>query len=211
MPQPADDPRSPDRAARAEGFRRLAGVDEAGRGPWAGPVVASAVVLVNPEPLPVRIDDSKRLTPGQRERAAGIILARAEVGVGILSADEIDSHDILRASLLAMRRAVEALPNAPDLVLVDGAIAPRLGVPCRAIIAGDRRSYAIACASIIAKVVRDELMVFYHTLYPQYAFARHKGYGTALHLAQLRRWGPSPLHRLSFRPVAEEADARALA
>ena len=178
----------------------IAGVDEAGRGSWAGPVVAAAVIL--PRSLPnVRLDDSKRLSPAQRERACAVLRERASIGVGIVSAGAIDRTDILRATLAAMQQAVEQLRPAPGLVLIDGISAPALAIPCRTIIDGDQLHPAISAASIVAKVTRDALMRFYHRLLPDYAFDQHKGYGTALHQARLAACGPSLLHRLSFRPV----------
>lgn len=197
--------RTPDLQARADGFRRIAGVDEAGRGPWAGPVVAAAVIL-RTKRLPVRIDDSKQLTRVQRTRAFPIILEHAEVGFGIICAGEIDYLNILQATLSAMRQAIQDLPVAPDIVLVDGAVAPTVDPPCRPIIRGDQRSYVIGCASIMAKELRDRLMEIYHELVPRYAFDRHKGYGTALHAERLRALGPSVFHRRSFKPVAEIGD-----
>lgn len=178
----------------------VAGVDEAGRGPLAGPVIAAAVILRRAR-LPVRIDDSKRLTPAQRVAACRIILRYAEIGIGIVPSDLIDLHNIRQATLQAMRLAVERLPTAPDLVLVDGNDPPELPMACRPIVRGDQQSYAIACASIVAKVTRDALMTFYHRLFPGYAFDRHKGYGTGEHLAALARLGPSLMHRASFEPV----------
>lgn len=177
-------------------------MDEAGRGPWAGPVVAAAVVL-DRERLPVRIDDSKRLSPHQRAQAFEVILRHAEIGLGIACAEEVDRRNILQATLLAMREAVLDLPHPPDVVLVDGHLAPPLAVPCWPIIQGDRLSYVIACASIIAKEFRDRLMAFYHNLEPRYAFHLHKGYGTTLHAARLRAHGPSLFHRRTFRPVLD--------
>ena len=165
-------------------------------------MVAAAVILRR-EPLPVRIDDSKRLTAAQRARAFNVILKFAAVGIGIACAEEIDERNILQASLWAMRRAIDDLPDAPTLVLVDGPFAPAVDIPCRPIIRGDQRSYVISCASIVAKVLRDRLMAFYHELYPHYGFTRHKGYGTALHGARLRRFGPCLLHRASFAPVRQ--------
>ena len=191
----------PEARAHAQGFRLIAGVDEAGRGPWAGPVVAAAVILTRHR-LPVRIDDSKRLTVRQRRRAYEVILRHAEVGVGILSADAIDRHNIRQATLQAMRDAIAGLPIQPDLVLVDGNDPPTCSITCWPIIGGDHLSYPIACASIVAKVLRDSLMVFYHRLFPSYPFHAHKGYGTLAHLQALRSCGPSALHRLSFAPVA---------
>ncbi len=195
-------PPAPDDQARADGFHRIAGVDEAGRGPWAGPVVAAAVILRTPR-LPVRIDDSKRLTPAQRARAFHVIRNHASVGFGIVCADEIDRRNILQATLLAMQQAMEDLPVPPELFLIDGPIVPRSAIPCRPVVHGDRRSYVIGCASIMAKVLRDRLMEFYHELAPHYALDRHKGYGTALHAQRLRLLGPSVFHRRSFRPVRE--------
>lgn len=192
----------PDALARAAGFRCVAGVDEAGRGPWAGPVVAAAVILRTFR-LAVRIDDSKRLTDAQRTRAFGVILDHAEVGFGIVCADDIDRGDILRATGLAMQQAVLDLPRTPDLILVDGPTAPPLASPCWPLVRGDQRSYVVGCASIMAKVLRDRLMAFYHTLAPQYAFNQHKGYGTSLHAERLIAFGPSVFHRHSFRPVRE--------
>ena len=207
MPTRADPsqppPLTPDDQARAEGFRRIAGVDEAGRGPWAGPVIAAAVIL-RTRRLPVRIDDSKRLTPAQRARAYCVILDHAAVGFGIVCADEIDHRNILQASLLAMQQAMEDLPAPPpELCLIDGPIVPRCALPCRPVVHGDRRSYVIGCASIMAKVLRDHLMEFYHELAPGYGLDRHKGYGTALHAQRLLALGPSVFHRRSFRPVRE--------
>lgn len=177
-------------------------MDEAGRGPWAGPVVCAAVVLRTARLPRARIDDSKRLSPLQRTRAFEAILACADVGVGIACADEIDRFNILQATLQAMVQAVDDLSVRPNLVLVDGSIAPPLTIPCWPVVGGDARSPLIACASIIAKVLRDRLMHFYHRLYPSYQFHQHKGYGTILHARLLELWGPCPLHRLSFQPVA---------
>lgn len=192
--------KNPEVLARDAGFRCIAGVDEAGRGPWAGPVVAAAVILPS-DPLPTRLDDSKRLTPLQRARACAVILERAEVGVGIVDADAIDHHNIHHATLLAMRHAIADLPSPADLVLVDGAHVPILDTPCWPFIDGDARSAVIGAASIVAKVVRDRLMAFYDRVAPGYGFERHKGYGTALHAARLRRLGPSIFHRRTFQPV----------
>jgi ribonuclease HII len=203
LTNPARDPRlAPEITARAAGFRRIAGVDEAGRGPWAGPVVAAAVV-VRATRLPVRIDDSKRLTQKQREQAFPVILEHAEVGIGVVCAEAIDQHNILRATCLAMQEAIQDLARPPDLILVDGPRAPDVPMPCWPLIRGDQRSHAIGCASIIAKVVRDRLMAFYHELDPRYAFNRHKGYGTALHAMRLKDHGPSVFHRRSFRPIRD--------
>jgi len=197
---------SPDLQARAQGFRAIAGVDEAGRGPWAGPVVAAAVILSR-RAFAVRIDDSKRLTETQRRRAYHAILTSAHVGIGIVCAHDVDRWNILQASLEAMRLAIADLTRTPDVALVDGNSVPALTMPAWPIVHGDRRSVSIACASIVAKVVRDELMAFYDALFPRYAFSRHKGYGTSLHARALARWGPSILHRMSFEPVRAHATA----
>lgn len=164
-------------------------------------MVAAAVLLTTRRQLPVRIDDSKRLSPSQRLAAFRVILRHAHVGVGMVPADAVDTVNIRQATLQAMRQAVERLGVAPDVVLVDGNDPPSLSVPCWPIIDGDRLSYPIACASIVAKVSRDALMAFYHRLFPEYGFDRHKGYGTAEHLALLRAHGPSLIHRMSFEPV----------
>ena len=165
-------------------------------------MVAAAVIL-RKTPLGVRIDDSKLLTRRQRVRAFHVIMEHAEVGVGIVCAEEIDRRNILQATLLAMQRAAEDLPRPADLLLVDGNVAPPLSTPCWPLVHGDRRSVVIGCASIVAKVLRDRLMEFYHHLWPHYAFNQHKGYGTALHRERLRAYGSSVLHRRSFRPVLE--------
>ncbi len=187
-----------ERGAAEKGYRAVCGVDEAGRGPLAGPVFAAAVVL----PPGCRIegvDDSKRLSPKKREALFPVIEEKAEnFGIGFATEQEIDSLNILRATFLAMRRAVEALSQAPDLVLVDGNQAPPLSVETRTIVRGDSLSASIAAASILAKVSRDRLMVEVDKLYPQYGFARHKGYGTAFHVAMLKKYGPCPVHRRSF-------------
>jgi len=165
-------------------------------------VVASAVILRQGR-LPVRIDDSKRLSPAQRAKAFSCIVDSADIGLGIVGAEEIDRSHILRATHRAMEQAVADLPTTPDLVLIDGTTVPRFPMPCWPIVHGDQRSYVISCASIVAKVVRDRLMSFYHELDPRYQFNRHKGYGTAMHAAALEAFGPSVFHRMSFRPVAE--------
>jgi ribonuclease HII len=179
----------------------VCGIDEAGRGPWAGPVVAAAVIL-NPANIPAGLNDSKKLTPTRREALFQPILSAAKVGVGEASAAEIDTLNILKATYLAMARAVAALPLTPDLALVDGNRAPNLSIRTQTIIGGDGVSLSIAAASIIAKVTRDRQMVELEARHPGYGFAAHKGYGTAGHLAALRRLGPCPEHRKSFAPIA---------
>lgn len=182
----------------------VAGVDEAGRGPIAGPVVAACVVLPSDHAIE-GIADSKCLTTARRQRLFTLIRDRAvALGIGLASPAEIDRLNILQASLLAMRRAVQRLPFRPALLLIDGNhCLPNYPFPQRAIVDGDATSEVIAAASILAKVVRDRLMEDYDRLYPLYGFARHKGYATPAHLHLLRHHGVSPLHRRSFAPVAE--------
>lgn len=186
---------------RIRGFRVVAGLDEAGRGPLAGPVVAAAVVLP-PKGKWTGVDDSKKLSPAQREKIFPLLLEKAlGVGVGIVEAQEIDRLNILQASLKAMQLAVEKLPLPPDFLLIDGIHALRLPLPQQTIPKGDQRCLSIAAASIVAKVTRDRLMTAYHDQYPQYNFARHKGYGTKEHLQAIRKYGCCPLHRQSFRTI----------
>jgi ribonuclease HII len=190
------------------GAGRVAGIDEAGRGPLAGPVVAAAVVFLRPPPraLAGLIDDSKRLTPARREAAFAALREAAaagvlECGIGAASAAEIGVRNILRATHLAMARALGRLPAAPDLALVDGNQPPPLPCPVRCIVGGDGLSLSIAAASILAKVVRDRAMARLDARWPAYGFARHAGYPTAGHLEALARIGPCPHHRRGFAPV----------
>jgi len=177
------------------------GVDEAGRGPLAGPVYAAAVILDPARPV-AGLADSKTLTPRQRETLALEVRLRAVAwAVASASVEEIDTLNILQASLLAMRRAVEQLAVTPQLVLVDGLHRPRLTIPVRAIVRGDATVAEIAAASILAKVARDTEMLALHQQHPQYGFDRHKGYPTSAHLAALREHGASAVHRRSFAPV----------
>lgn len=181
----------------------LAGVDEAGRGPLAGPVVAAAVVLDDQRPIP-GLADSKALTALQRERLHAHILERALCcSVALASVEEIDTHNILQATMLAMQRAVQGLRLKPAKVLVDGNRLPVLDVLAEAVIGGDARVQAISAASILAKVHRDRLCQQLHAEFPQYGFAGHKGYGTAEHLQALRLHGACVHHRRSFAPVAQ--------
>jgi len=182
-----------------------AGVDEAGRGPLAGPVVAAAVIL-DPK-RPVRgLRDSKLLTALARERLAIQIRSRAIAwAVGAADVGEIDTINILQATLLAMRRAIEALTVTPTEALIDGNRCPTLNCPSRAVIKGDRDIPSISAASILAKTVRDAMLVELDRAYPQYGFAQHKGYATVEHLAALDRHGPCPAHRRSFAPVLQSA------
>ena len=181
----------------------VCGIDEAGRGPWAGPVAAAAVIL-NPHDLPSGIDDSKRLSHAQREALFDVIRDQALAScVVMISAQKIDSTNILKATLEGMARAVQGLSSAPSLALIDGNRAPTLPCPSFCVIGGDRLSLSIAAASILAKVARDRLMAEADDLYPGYGFAQHKGYGTKAHQQALERLGPCPIHRLSFKPVAK--------
>ncbi len=177
------------------------GVDEAGRGPLAGPVSAAAVILDPARPI-AGLADSKKLSEKQRDLLAPLIRERALAwAVAYASVAEIDQLNILQATLLAMRRAVWALPVQPQQVLVDGLYCPQTGIPSQAIVKGDSKVAAISAASILAKTARDELMLGLHEHYPQYGFAAHKGYPTAAHLAALRLHGVSDVHRRSFKPV----------
>lgn len=185
----------------------MAGLDEAGRGPLAGPVSAAAVIL-DPEDVPEGIDDSKAMSAAAREAVCAAVLARAlAVGVGFATAAEIDALNIRQATFAAMRRAVRALALDADHVLIDGRDVPP-GLPCpgRALIRGDSLSVSIAAASIVAKVTRDRLMVRLDAAHPAYGFGIHKGYPTAAHRAALLRHGPSPFHRRSFGTVARLPD-----
>ena len=182
----------------------ICGVDEAGRGPLAGPVVAAAVILDPARPI-VGLADSKKLSAKRREELAVEIRAKAQAWcVAEASVEEIDAINILQATLLAMRRAVTGLALTPTEVLIDGNRCPRLDLPMRAIVGGDATVAEISAASILAKTTRDAGMLVLHEQYPQYGFARHMGYGTAVHLAALRQHGPSPVHRRSFAPVREQ-------
>ena len=187
----------------------VAGVDEAGRGPLAGPVVAAAVILDDENPIE-GLADSKQLTERARERLFDEIRAKALCcSIAEASVDEIDTLNILQATLLAMRRAVEGLRLRPAKVLVDGNRLPVLRVPAEAIVQGDARVQAISAASILAKVHRDRLCLALHEAHPQYGFAAHKGYATPEHLEALREHGPCRHHRRSFAPVREALEARA--
>ena len=180
----------------------IAGVDEVGRGPLAGPVVAAAVILDPARPI-AGLADSKTLSPLRREQLATEIRAKALAwALGRAEVAEIDRLNILQASLLAMQRAIAALSIVPEQALVDGNRCPLLACPCRAIVKGDATVPAISAASILAKVARDAEMGELHERYPRYGFAQHKGYPTAAHRDALRRFGPCPEHRHSFAPVA---------
>ena len=181
----------------------LAGVDEVGRGPLAGPVIAAAVILDPSRPIS-GLRDSKKLSAGRRAELAQIIEAQAlAVGIGRAEVAEIDLLNILRASLLAMERAVANLAVQPDVVYVDGNITPNLAMPAVAVVGGDDRIASISAASIVAKVIRDREMDRAAAHYPNYGFERHKGYATAAHLEAIERFGPSALHRRSFAPIRD--------
>ena len=188
---------------RRQGIVLLAGVDEVGRGPLAGPVVAAAVILSEASHFP-GLTDSKLLTPARRDffdqelRQQALAFALQEIGVA-----EIEELGIGKASLKAMALAVQKLPLDPEFVLIDGPWRLPIATAQQPVVKGDQRCLSIAAASILAKVYRDQLMQSYHRLYPQYNFASHKGYGTREHLESIRRWGPCPLHRRTFRGVRE--------
>ncbi len=189
------------------GYRLVAGADEAGRGAWAGPLVAAAVILPDDParltPLLGTVDDSKKLPPAARERLLAAIQASAlAVGVGSVSASEVDALGVTSANRLAIRRAVESLAVRPDYLLLDFFTLPDVALPQRGVVHGDALSLSIAAASIVAKVTRDRWMADADCAYPGYGFACHKGYGTAVHRAALLRLGPCPLHRRSYAPVA---------
>jgi ribonuclease HII len=185
-----------------EGRRLIAGVDEAGRGPLAGPVVAAACIL--PRGVQIKgIDDSKKLTPEKRAELYELLTHHPAIifGIGIVESPQIDEMNILRASLHAMALAVQNLSKEPDYLLIDGNHLPPTHIVSKAVIKGDSRSISIGAASIIAKHRRDLLMVEYHQKFPQYGFHQHKGYGTKMHLEALKIHGPCPIHRVSFEPV----------
>jgi ribonuclease HII len=194
-----------EKKAIAKGFSKIAGIDEAGRGPLAGPVVSAAVIL----PVPFQISgitDSKKLSPKKRIRLYHEIYDHAvSIGIGIVDAPEIDRINILQASLLSMVISVENLSPQPDCLLIDGKFSIARNLPQEAIPKGDLRSISIAAASIIAKVTRDRLMECYHLYYPEFDFSRHKGYPTKAHKAAIFRYGCCPIHRRSFKGVKEFA------
>lgn len=192
-----------DRAAR-QGCPLVAGLDEVGRGCLAGPVVASAVILDRKKPVR-DLNDSKLLSPARRTGLARLILERATaVGIGFSSAGEVEQVNVLEATRRAMRRAVEALDPGPDFLLIDALRLSEVDLPQQDLVKGDRRSVSIAAASIVAKVVRDTIMVHYSRSFPEFDFASNKGYGTAAHLRALARVGPCPIHRRTFRGVWDQ-------
>lgn len=195
-----------EREGYGQGFRRIAGLDEAGRGPLAGPVVAAAVILPEGILLP-GLRDSKKLTALRRERFFAEIHDRAlAIGVGTVGPELIDRINILKATILAMNRALDVLTVGPDYLLIDAIVLPDLRIPQKALIRGDDLSQSIAAASVVAKVTRDRLMLDYDRRYPEYDFRSHKGYGTAEHLQALERFGPCPIHRQTFRRVRPTVD-----
>jgi ribonuclease HII len=188
----------------------VCGVDEAGRGPLAGPVIAAAVVL-DPSRIPKGLNDSKQLNEAKREALFEAIMTSASVGIGVVEAGVIDRINILQATLLAMRQAVMQLAQQPHLALVDGNRKPPLSCDVETIIKGDGKCASIAAASIIAKVTRDRMMLVLDAQYPLYGFSNHKGYGTKAHLAAIAAHGPCPLHRRSFAPLKVDSETQQLA
>ena len=189
--------------ARRRGYRWIAGLDEAGRGPLAGPVVAAAVILPTRCRL-VGVDDSKQVSEPERTRLYDVIVQRARgVAIGVATEQEIDRLNILEATRLAMSRALALLTPQADYLLIDAMTLSGLGTPLRSIIKGDTLSISVAAASIVAKVTRDRMMAAYHRAYPEYNFLSHKGYGTDEHLQRLARHGPCAIHRRTFAPVAQ--------
>ncbi len=192
-----------EKEARQKGYKDIAGIDEAGRGPLAGPVVSAAVILPRDIPLP-GVMDSKKLSPKRRSQLYETIFTRAEsIGIGIVDAIEIDRINILQASLLAMTMAVDNLNPQPNCLLIDGTFSISSDLPQKPIAKGDSLSISIAAASIVAKVTRDRLMESYHLYYPLFDFLRHKGYPTKAHKEAIRIFGCCPIHRRSFRGVKE--------
>jgi ribonuclease HII len=185
------------------GYQKIAGVDEVGRGPLAGPVVAAAVILPK-DGIGPQLFDSKQISPKKREELHSTILNEAlGVGIGVVGQEEIDRINIFQATLRAMVSAIENLPFPPDFLLIDGTQGLKFSVPQKSIVKGDRLSNSIAAASIVAKVTRDRMMLECHQKYPQYNFARHKGYGTREHRRAIERFGVCELHRKTFRGVKE--------
>lgn len=184
--------------ARAQGYNIICGIDEAGRGPLAGPVCAAAVIL--PEGCEIEgLNDSKKLTEKKREALYPVIIEKAlAYGIAVADEKEIDEINILQATFLAMNRAFEKLSIKPDIAFVDGNRDPKLGIPTQTIVKGDARSMSVAAASVLAKVTRDRFMLEMDKKYPEYQFAKHKGYGTKLHYEMLTKYGASEIHRMTF-------------
>lgn len=187
-----------EKEAYEKGYELVCGVDEAGRGPLAGPVCAAAVILPKGHSIE-GVNDSKKLTEKKREILFDVIKEQAlAYGIGWASVEEIEEMNILNAAMLAMKRAVDDMKQKPDFICVDGNKTPEFNVPCEAVVKGDANSMSIAAASILAKVSRDRLMLEYVEKYPQYCFEKHKGYGTKLHREKILEYGPCPIHRMSF-------------
>lgn len=191
-----------ERKARKDGYQIIAGIDEAGRGPLAGPVVAAACYIPLRTVIP-HVNDSKQLTPKRRAEIFDYIMSNKKIiwGVGIISHEIIDEVNIYQATILAMKQAVANLGIKPQMLLVDGLKLPHEEIPCEKIIKGDAKSHSIAAASIIAKETRDRIMDDYHARWPEYGFDSHKGYGTQQHQEALAKFGPCPIHRKSFEPI----------
>lgn len=191
-----------ERTLSDKGYNFIAGTDEAGRGPLAGPVVAAAVIIPKGIIIP-KLNDSKKLTKNQRDRLFEEIAASDAVcSIGVVDNETIDRINILKASLLAMQKAIQSLDTRPDFVLVDGSFTvPNISIPQMAIIGGDAICASISAASIIAKVTRDRIMDRYQEIYPDYSFARHRGYPTKKHIDELNNFGPTEIHRKTYRPV----------
>lgn len=187
-----------EKAAYSRGFTSVCGVDEAGRGPLAGPVCAAAVIL--PEGLIIEgVNDSKKLSEKKREKLFDVVKEQALCySIAFATVEEIEKINILNATMLAMKRAVEGLTKPADFAYIDGNKVPPLSIPAEYIVKGDARSMSVAAASILAKVARDRLMLSFAEEYPQYRFEKHKGYGTKLHTDMIKEYGPSPIHRMSF-------------
>lgn len=194
---------SEEKSLSAQGYRRIAGVDEAGRGPLAGPVVAAAVIIAPEDRIP-GVRDSKMLTPIQREELYQIITSHAiSWGVGLVGPRDIERHNILQATIRAMKEAVLRLDPLPDFLLIDGTCSIPIDIPQRSLKKGDNLCPSVSAASILAKVTRDRLMLEYHRLYPQYNFVRHKGYPTREHREAIRKYGCCEIHRRTFKGVKE--------
>jgi ribonuclease HII len=192
-----------ERMYHSQGYQKIAGVDEVGRGPLAGAVVAAAVILPK-DGIEEELFDSKKISSKKREELYKIILSKAlGVGIGVVGQEEIDLLNIFQATLKAMAQAIQALPISPDFILIDGLQGPRLPIPHKPIRKGDQLSNSIAAASIVAKVTRDRMMMEWHQKYPQYNFAKHKGYGTKEHRRAIEKFGVCELHRKTFRGVKE--------
>lgn len=191
-----------EKSVLSRGFKQIAGIDEAGRGPLAGPVVAAACILPQ-KAFFANLNDSKQLSAKQRDVLYSLLTQTDGViyGIGQASVLEIEERNILQATFLAMQRAVQNLPSPPDFILIDGNQAPSFSIPCKTLVKGDALSVSIAAASVIAKVFRDRLMRELDLKWPMYGFGKHKGYGTEEHIEAIKKWGPCPDHRKTFDPI----------